>query len=100
MANVRNANSYYIDTQYSASEELAVKNIVVTCVVVTATAASGRIVLADSDTATTKLDLRVVTSGASQVFDFSESPIVFPNGIRPVTLTNAVATVIGRESRG
>jgi hypothetical protein len=101
MANVRSANTFYIDTQYSvAADELAVKNIRVLGVTVTATAASAIIVLADSSTATNKLDLRVATSGDSAHFDFSDSPVVFPNGIRPKTLTNALVTVIVEESRG
>jgi hypothetical protein len=100
MANVRNSNTFYIDTQYSgASDELAVKNLRITHVIVTATAANGRIVLADSSVAT-KVDLRVATSGASQVFDFSANPLVFSTSVRPTTLTNAVATCIGFESRG
>lgn len=67
-------------------------------VIVTATAASGRVVLADSSVAT-KFDLRCATSGETSVFDFSLCPIPFSTSIRPVTLTNAVVTCIIEESR-
>jgi hypothetical protein len=101
MANVRSANTFYIDTQYSTgSDELAIKNIRVLQITITATSANAVLLLADSTTGTKKLDLRVATSGASQIFDFSDSPVVFPNGIKPTTLTNAVATVVIEESRG
>jgi hypothetical protein len=102
LANTRNGNTWYVDTQHSASSDsLAVKGIRVLGVVVTATAANGRIVLSDEQgTPPTKLDLRVATSGDSKHFDFCESPVAFPNGIRPVTLTNAVVTVIIEEARG
>lgn len=100
MANTRSANTYYVDTQYATNEELAVTNIAVLGVTVSATAASAQVVLADASSGSPKkLDLRVATSGESKHFDFSESPILFPNGIRPLTLTNAVATVIIREIR-
>lgn len=99
MANVRSANTWYVDTTYSTiAESLVVKGIRVLGVVVTATAANGTIVLKDEVTAAPiKLDLRVPTSGETRHFDFSNTPIRFPNGIRPV-LTDAVVTVILEES--
>jgi hypothetical protein len=100
MANTRNANTFYIDTQYSvAADELAVKNLKVSDVIITATAANGRIVLTDSSGGT-KVDLRVVTSGETQHFEFHESPLLFPNSIRPTTLSNAIVTCVIQESRG
>lgn len=100
MANVRNANSFYIDTQYAvAADQLAVKGLSVTNILVTATAANGRVVLQDiTSTPTNKVDLRVATSGDTQNFEFSSQQLLFPNGIRPSTLTNAVVTVIFQEN--
>jgi len=97
VANTRSGNTYYIDTQYATNEELAVANLTVVGVIVTATGASAVVALTDSGTV--KLNLRVATSGATEFFDFSEAPIVFANSIRPTTLTNAIATVIIRETR-
>lgn len=98
MANVRSANTFYVDTQYAvAADELAIKNLRVLYVTVTPTAANGRIVLTDSGT--NKVDLRAETSGKSVVFDYSRNPMVFATSIRPGTLTNAVATVHFEESR-
>lgn len=100
MANTRNGNTFYIDTQYSAAaDELAVKNIRITGVIVTATGASGRVVLGDSSVAT-KLDLRVATSGETMQFYFDVHPVNFSTSIRPTTLSNAVVTCIIEEARG
>lgn len=98
MANTRNGNTFYVDTQYSvAADEFASKLIRVSSVIVTATAASAVLVLKDSSLAT-KIDLRVATSGATEQFDF-DPPLVFSTSIRPTTLTNAVATVVFQETK-
>ena len=104
MANVRSGNSFYVDTAASSeassdASNLSLPNVVVTGVLLTATSASARIVLEDVTTGNIKLDLRVATSGDSKFFDLSRTPINFPNGISPATVTNAVATIIGQESR-
>ena len=91
MANVRSGNTFYID---GTATTLAIKNVIVTHVLVTATSANAVLVLKDVTTANTKMDLRVATSGASQVFDFADNPIVFANGINPTTVTNCVATAV------
>ena len=98
MANTRNGNTYYIDTQYATNEELAVRNLQAAYVIVTATAANAVLVLADSSVGT-KLDLRVATSGETKCFDFSDVPVTFSTSIRPTTLTNALATVVLKEIR-
>jgi hypothetical protein len=98
VANARSGNTYYIDTQYATNEELTGQNLLVLGVLVTATAASAVLLLADSTVK--KMDLRVATSGASQFFDFSSSPVRFNTSIRPTTLTNAVATIIIKDSQG
>jgi hypothetical protein len=103
MANTRSNNVWYVDTAHSSAADDLPTGVVLTAIVVTATAANGRIVLSDPNTAAIKLDLRVSaesasTSGDSRLFDFSNSPIVFPNGIRVSTLTTCVATITGRES--
>ena len=102
MANVQNGNSFYIDTAHvTDGDDLTRKNVLVAYVTVTATAANGRIVLGDAgNDPQTKLDLRVVTSGASQVFRYDQAILIFPNGIRVMTLTNAVATVIFKNAGG
>lgn len=100
MANVRNGNSFYIDTQSSSSsDDLVIRGIKVHYIILTATAANGRLVLQDTGNNVNKCDVRVATSGACQVFDFSACPLFFPNGIKPSTLSNAVATLIGSEAR-
>lgn len=97
MANVRSANSYYIDTQYATNEELAVKNLIVVGVFVRATSAGGRVVLTDSGT--NKLDLQVDTANRTEFFPMADTPVLFTTSIRPTTLSNAIVTVIFRETR-
>lgn len=98
MANVRFGTTFYIDTQYAvAADELMIKNLKVKYIILTATAANGRIVLTDSGNS--KFDLRVAISGKTEQFDFSQEPIVFSLSLRPTTLSNAVATVCFEETR-
>lgn len=97
MANVRNSNTWYIDT---AASSLAIANLKVSYVIVTATAAAAILNLQDVTTTANKANLRVATSGDSVVFDFSLKPLVFPNGILPSTVTNCVATCVLEETRG
>jgi hypothetical protein len=97
MANVASTNTIYIDSTGSITSPAQPK---VMAVVLTATSANARIVLADDSTSDKKLDLRVATSGSSQVFDFSQSPIFFANGVSVATLTNAIATLVYTSSGG
>lgn len=98
MANTRSGNTWYVDTAYASASDNLDASVVVTCIVVTATTAAGRIVLSDASTGDTKLDIRVATAGDSKVIDLSASPISFQNGIKVSTLTTAVATLVGRAA--
>lgn len=105
MANIRNANTFYVDTvaadtSVSTTGNLVVQNAKVKGVVVTASSANAVIVLKDISTGNIKLDLRVPTSGETKFFEFRNSAVLFPNGISPSTVTNGVATIILDESRG
>ncbi len=94
MANVVNANTVYIDTTGDISVG-SDKNIKVSYVILTAGAADARIQLKDNQSsAVDKLDLRVVTSGATQMFDFSRKPIVFPNGFDAEITNSAIVTLV------
>lgn len=96
MANTISSNTLYVD---ATGTPVTASNVKVAFLLVTATGANGRIVLVDGGTDAVKLDARVASSGASQLFDFSRVPIVFANGIKVLTLTNAVATLV-YTSRG
>lgn len=98
MANIRSGNTVYIDATGAISIE---KNLNVVAVIVTATAASGRIVIQDNASSPqNKMDLRVATSGQSQLFSLVGSEVSFTNGLRIGTLTNAVATIILTSNGG
>lgn len=96
MANVRSANTFFID---ATTPTLAIKNIKVLYITVTATAASAILNLRDVSTLDNKINVRVATSGETGRFSFVDSPLVFPNGIDPNTVTNCVATLVVQESR-
>jgi hypothetical protein len=91
MANARFGNTHYVDASGVLTSNLNQK---VAGVIVTATAASAILALADSGGTDNQLNLRVATSGETVHFDFSAAPIVFPNGIKAVTVTNAICTLI------
>lgn len=92
MANTTSGNVIYVDSTGNLTTDT---NKRIAYVSVTATAANGRIVIRETNNSNPiKLDLRVVTSGTTQVFDFSRKPIVFTTGINVGTLSNAVASII------
>lgn len=102
MANTLNGNTFYVDTAFSSSaDDLVKKQVLVDYIVVTATGANGRIVIADVGTnPVVKLDLRVATANTSEIFRFAEKPLRFPNGITITLLANAVATIVTETPGG
>ena len=91
MANVRNANTHYVD----ATGTLTTDNVKVAGFVLTATAANAVAAITDAHASPkNKLNLRLAASGDSKHFDFSHAPIQFPAGVAVPTLTNAILTVI------
>lgn len=100
MANVRSGNTFYIDTQHSvAADGITQAGLKLRKILVTATAAPGRIVLQDITTGITKFDLRVSAANTTQEFIFDDMSITFPTGLKASTLSQAVATLIIDEMR-
>lgn len=97
MANVRNANTFYVD---GTASDLEVKNIRVAYITVTSTAATASLILQDVTTTANKIRVDIASANETVELNFDENPIVFPNGIKPATVTNCVATLVLRESRG
>lgn len=96
MANQLNGTTFYVDSAHGSttSDDFVKKQCLVSWIIVTATAANARIVLGDvGDNAPVKLDLRVPTNGVSQLFHFRGLNVLFPNGVKVLTLTNAIATI-------
>lgn len=101
MANVRAANTFYMDTQYSAAaDELATKSLRLIGFFMTATSANAICVLTDSGTK--KFEYRLPTSGSSIFLPLMQmgSPITFSTSVRPTTLTNCTASAVIQESSG
>lgn len=102
MANVLNGNTWYADTVHSNdSDDLVRKQVLAVYVIVTTTGVNARVVLGDSgNNPAPKLDLRVAANGTSQIFRFEAKPVLFPGGIRVLTLTNAVISVVIQNPGG
>lgn len=94
MANTRNGNTYYIDTTGS----LAVPGVAILSL--TITGSGGAAVLELQDVTTTAPKGRwEVEDDTTQLFDYSDHPIVFPNGISVVTATTCAVVAVIREAR-
>jgi len=94
MANAVNGNTIKIDSTGTIS--ITGKNIIVTCLIVTATANAAIFELEDSDGVTDVDKIRVAVDIANKTesLDLTAGPIVFPNGIKVKTVTNCEATLI------
>lgn len=105
MANVRSANTFFIDTAAAdavatTTGNLAVNNIRVSHILITATAGTSELVLRDVTNGNNKIILKRDVDDRSELFDFSEFPLVFPNGINPSTVTDCVATCVIQQQGG
>lgn len=93
MANVRNANTWYVDT---ASESLTVSNIRVSSIVLTAGGSTSSLLLGDdvSDASyPNKLSIVAAANTSVQV-RLEDTHMVFPNGIRIKTLTSGATATL------
>lgn len=104
MANIRSANSFYVDTAASdavasTTGNLAVSNIKVKHITMVSTASDAVLVLRDVTTGTNKLELRIKDANSTLVVDYEDVAILFPNGINPSTVTNTRATILVEETR-
>lgn len=97
MANVRSGNNHYVDTAGVLTSE---KNVRVSNIIITATAANAVVAFQDASGTYDVLNLRVVTSGATQQFTFLDTPLLFPIGVKVSTLTNAIVMVIYTKASG
>ena len=103
MANIINSNTFFIDT--AAADAVATttgnfpgSNLKVAYITVTATAAPATLNLRDILTDVNKIELRVDTINTTERFNFAETPLVFPNGIHPETVTDCRATVVLKKT--
>ena len=97
MANIRLANTFYIDTQYSvAADELTVRNIKVKQIIVASSAAVASLVLEDAALGK-KIEIKIDVADKTEHINLRDSPIIFSTSIRPTTLTNCTATVVIEE---
>ncbi len=91
MANARNGNSHYVD----ATGVLETSNCKVAAVTIWASAANAILILTDNAASpVNKVKLGLATAGDTQHYNFTDSPITFPAGLKVGTLTNAIVTII------
>jgi hypothetical protein len=95
VANAVNGNTIYVDT--GSSDLLTQKNIKVTHILFTPTANSNASAVLEDVGGTTKLQLEWNTNEQTQHYRFQDSPLVFPNGVRIGTLSNATLTIVYRK---
>lgn len=101
MANVRNGNTIYLDSTGAATTANEI-NVKVAYIIFTPDAANDVLELKDDDTSgDLKFYIRGATAKDSMMFDFSYSPLLFPNGIYVSTITaGAKATIITTTAGG
>lgn len=104
MANVRNANTFYIDTAAADTNPDTTGNLsgnyLVTGIFITASSASATIILKDVTTGDLKINLQEASSGETHYYDLSDNPMHFPNGISPSTVTNIITTMLVKKVQG
>lgn len=104
MANIRNANTYYIDTaaadhQPATTGNLAIKSIKVSYITMSSSGVA-EFNLRDVTTDANKINVKLDTANKTEYLDFSDKPLLFPNGIHPETVTNCKVTLVLQESQG
>jgi hypothetical protein len=103
VANVRNSNSFFIDTaaadaQPATTGNLALPNLKVSYITLSASSATAELTLRDVSTGVVKLNVEFGSNQDVLTLDYSRKPIVFTNGISPSTVSDVVATIIFEES--
>ena len=94
MANSWSGNSYWADT---ASSSIAIPNVRLLGIIIRCVAGDARVVLGDNNSGRSYpvvLDFSVPSANLGYHLDLSDSPIVFPSGIRIKTLTTCTVTLI------
>lgn len=92
MANVRQANTWYVDTTGSLSTK---KNEKIAYIILSTNAGGDSITLRESASGGNKLTFKHSITNDSKVFDFSEVPLVFSQGIYVQALSaSATATIV------
>jgi hypothetical protein len=97
MANVRNSNSIYVD----ATGSLNTDPIKVAYIIFTPDSANDQLILKSFDNSgNIKFNIRGATAKESMFFDFSATPLHFPQGIYVSTLSSNATAVIITTSGG
>lgn len=102
MANTRNSNTFYVDTtsssgtaaSYIAAKNLRIKGITFHMAVTTDVIDVHDKATGSAAAGTLKLKIRASTALNTQHFDFSDSPLVCPNGLWVVLTGSPICTVI------
>lgn len=94
MANVRNGNSYYVDS----TGTLDIGALAVASILLTSNGGAGTITLQDNTApATNKMTIKV-PNNESVLIDFNLKPVSFAKGIVVSALTTALATIVFQEN--
>jgi hypothetical protein len=93
----RNSNTLHVAAGDNLT--LSIKNIKVTSIYYCATATNSTVVLQDVTTGAIKHSLQIATSKDFAFFDYSDMPIVFPNGIETTSNTGMFMILTIQETR-
>jgi hypothetical protein len=91
MANARASNVWDVNATGALTTE---KSQILLGVIMTATSTGASLVLAESSGAAVKFRADIATDDTTQLFDISNFPIFFSQGIYVQTLTNCVAQLV------
>jgi hypothetical protein len=94
MANVRSGNTWWVDTVGSLTT--TGRNLTVTHIILTTSAASTNTAISDGSDA--KFNIRLPAGSMTQVYDFSDNPVVFTTSINVTNVNNARLTFLISES--
>lgn len=109
MANVRNGNTFYVDTASlgaTAASFVAEKNILVSQIIFTASAAGDSVVISDLDPTTSvsagdlKTEVKSTLADDTLHIDLADANMLFPNGIWISSIDAGANLTLVLKSRG
>lgn len=99
MALTRNGNTLYIPSGETNTDYVPTNNttLIVSYILLSCEATHGTLTLYNGGGSVLKLHLHGENAAATERYDFTRDPIIFPNGIRATTV-DCVATIVFRQA--
>lgn len=99
MALTRNGNTLYIPSGETNTDYVPTSNttLLVSYILLSCEATHGTLVLYNGGGSVLKLHLHGENATATSMYDFTDDPLIFPNGLR-ATSTDCTATIVFRQA--